>query len=328
MMDKTVISTRIRLARNLKNVPFPRRMSLEQKHEVCQKVKSAAMSLKGYDFDYIDMEQLTTIQAGSMVEDHLISVDFANAKEGGGLLLDRKNNISIMINEEDHLRIQVTGKGERLNALYAVANKLDDELDEQLGFAFDEDRGYLTQCPTNLGTGLRASVMMHLPALSESGLINKVINTVSQVGLTVRGMYGEGSQPTGGIYQVSNRVTLGVTEQDILERLFDVVGQIAKNEAVLREKMLENISVKDRIFRAYGVLSEARILSSQEFMRLMSDVRLGVEGGLINLDPVALDELSISVQPYTLMLFGGENMQVGQRDIKRADMVREKLGRQ
>ena len=274
------------------------------------------------------MEQLTTIQAGSMVEDHLISVDFANAKEGGGLLLDRKNNISIMINEEDHLRIQVTGKGERLNALYAVANKLDDELDEQLGFAFDEDRGYLTQCPTNLGTGLRASVMMHLPALSESGLINKVINTVSQVGLTVRGMYGEGSQPTGGIYQVSNRVTLGVTEQDILERLFDVVGQIAKNEAVLREKMLENISVKDRIFRAYGVLSEARILSSQEFMRLMSDVRLGVEGGLINLDPVALDELSISVQPYTLMLFGGENMQVGQRDIKRADMVREKIGRQ
>ena len=123
-------------------------------------------------------------------------------------------------------------------------------------------------------------------------------------------------------------MTLGVTEQDILERLFDVVGQIAKNEAVLREKMLENISVKDRIFRAYGVLSEARILSSQEFMRLMSDVRLGVEGGLINLDPVALDELSISVQPYTLMLFGGENMQVGQRDIKRADMVREKLGRQ
>ena len=322
---ETVVSSRIRLARNIKNTPFPCKMTFEQKQNICARVKAAAMSLQEYSFDYIDMAQLTTIQAGSMIEEHLISVDFANNRQGGGLLLDRKNNISIMINEEDHLRIQVLGRGESLNKLYAVANRLDDALDEKLGFAFDEDKGYLTQCPTNLGTGLRASVMMHLPALSESGLIEKIINTVSQVGLTVRGMYGEGTQPTGCMYQVSNRVTLGVSEQDLIERLFDVVGQIAKNESVLREKMLENISIKDRVFRAYGVLKEARLLPSQEFMRLMSDVRLGVEGGLLNLDLKTLDELSMKVQPYNLMLFGGENMQAAQRDMRRADAVRERL---
>lgn len=321
----TVVSTRIRLARNIKNMPFPCKMSPEQRQDICLRVKAAATSLRGYSFDYIDMSQLTTIQAGSMVEEHLISVDFANNRQGGGLLLDRKNNISIMINEEDHLRIQLIGKSEQLAALYAAANKLDDALDEKLGFAFDEEKGYLTQCPTNLGTGLRASVMMHLPALSESGLIDKIINTVSQVGLTVRGMYGEGSQPTGCMYQVSNRISLGVTEQDLIDRLFDVVGQISKNEGALREKMLENISIKDRIYRAYGVLQQARLLPSQEFMRLMSDVRLGVEGGLLNLDLKTLDELSIKVQPYNLMLFGGENMQSAQRDMRRADTVREKL---
>lgn len=323
----TVVSTRIRLARNIKGVPFPCKMTSEQKLDICTRVKAAAMSVRGFNFDYIDMSQLTTIQAGSMVEEHLISVDFANNRQGGGLLLDRKNNVSIMINEEDHLRIQVIGKGEQLPALYSIANKLDDALDDKLGFAFDEQKGYLTQCPTNLGTGLRASAMLHLPALSESGLIDRIINTVSQVGLTVRGMYGEGSQPTGCMYQVSNRVSLGVSEQDLIDRLFDVVGQISKNESALREKMLENISVKDRIYRAYGVLQQARLLPSQEFMRLMSDVRLGVEGSLLNLDLKTLDELFIKVQPYNLMLFGGENMQAAQRDMRRADAVREKLSR-
>lgn len=320
-----MISSRIRLARNIKGIPFTGRMTVEQKKAVCTKVKEVASAIPGYKFDYIDMENVTAIQAGSMVEEHLISVEFANNREGEGLLLDRKHNVSVMINEEDHLRIQVLGRGEKLVTLYETASEIDDALDEKLHFAFSEKLGYLTHCPTNLGTGLRASVMMHLPALHESGLINKIINTVSQVGLTVRGMYGEGSEPAGCVYQVSNQITLGISEKDTIERLEDIVRQIARNEAALREKMLENISIEDRVFRSYGIAREARIMSSQEFMKLMSDIRLGIEGGLLNLDTKVLDELCIKVQPYTLMLYGGEGMEIRQRDIKRAEIVRDKL---
>ena len=305
-----MISSRIRLARNIKGIPFTGRMTVEQKKAVCTKVKEVASAIPGYKFDYIDMENVTAIQAGSMVEEHLISVEFANNREGEGLLLDRKHNVSVMINEEDHLRIQVLGRGEKLATLYETASEIDDALDEKLHFAFSEKLGYLTHCPTNLGTGLRASVMMHLPALHESGLINKIINTVSQVGLTVRGMYGEGSEPAGCVYQVSNQITLGISEKDTIERLEDIVRQIARNEAALREKMLENISIEDRVFRSYGIAREARIMSSQEFMKLMSDIRLGIEGGLLNLDTKVLDELCIKVQPYTLMLYGGEGMEI------------------
>lgn len=320
-----MISSRIRLARNIKGIPFTGRMTVEQKKAVCTKVKEVASAIPGYKFDYIDMENVTAIQAGSMVEEHLISVEFANNREGEGLLLDRKHNVSVMINEEDHLRIQVLGRGEKLATLYETASEIDDALDEKLHFAFSEKLGYLTHCPTNLGTGLRASVMMHLPALHESGLINKIINTVSQVGLTVCGMYGEGSEPAGCVYQVSNQITLGISEKDTIERLEDIVRQIARNEAALREKMLENISIEDRVFRSYGIAREARIMSSQEFMKLMSDIRLGIEGGLLNLDTKVLDELCIKVQPYTLMLYGGEGMEIRQRDIKRAEIVRDKL---
>ena len=320
-----MISSRIRLARNIKGIPFTGRMTVEQKKAVCTKVKEVASAIPGYKFDYIDMENVTAIQAGSMVEEHLISVEFANNREGEGLLLDRKHNVSVMINEEDHLRIQVLGRGEKLATLYETASEIDDALDEKLHFAFSEKLGYMTHCPTNLGTGLRASVMMHLPALHESGLINKIINTVSQVGLTVRGMYGEGSEPAGCVYQVSNQITLGISEKDTIERLEDIVRQIARNEAALREKMLENISIEDRVFRSYGIAREARIMSSQEFMKLMSDIRLGIEGGLLNLDTKVLDELCIKVQPYTLMLYGGEGMEIRQRDIKRAEIVRDKL---
>ena len=316
-----MISSRIRLARNIKGIPFTGRMTVE----VCTKVKEVASAIPGYKFDYIDMENVTAIQAGSMVEEHLISVESANNREGEGLLLDRKHNVSVMINEEDHLRIQVLGRGEKLATLYETASEIDDALYEKLHFAFSEKLGYLTHCPTNLGTGLRASVMMHLPALHESGLINKIINTVSQVGLTVRGMYGEGSEPAGCVYQVSNQITLGISEKDTIERLEDIVRQIARNEAALREKMLENISIEDRVFRSYGIAREARIMSSQEFMKLMSDIRLGIEGGLLNLDTKVLDELCIKVQPYTLMLYGGEGMEIRQRDIKRAEIVRDKL---
>lgn len=324
-MDDTVISSRIRLARNIKGLPFTSRMTPEQKKAVCTTVKGVVTSLPGYNFDYLDMENVTPVQAGSLVEEHLISPEFANNREGSGLLLDRKNKISIMINEEDHLRIQVIGRGEKLKELYRKASAIDDACDKELHFAFSEELGYLTRCPTNLGTAMRASVMMHLPVLHESGLINKVINTVSQVGITLRGLYGEGTEPTGCLYQVSNQMTMGISEEETIEHLYNIIRQIANNEASLREKFLENIKVEDRIFRSYGILKQARLLTSQEFMKYISDIRLGVEGGLLNLDYKALDDLFIKVQPYSLMLFGGEEMDTAKRDIKRAENVRSCL---
>jgi len=324
-MENTVISTRIRLARNISGIPFTARLSDEKKRELCQTVKDAAMSLNDFNFSYIDAEKLTDIQAGSMIEDHMISPEFANSRNGRGILIDKKQGICIMINEEDHLRIQLLGSGEDLKRLYRLADKLDDLLNEKLHFAFDEKLGYLTHCPTNLGTGLRASYQLHLPALTESGLISKIINTVTQVGFTVRGLYGEGTRPGGCMYQVSNQVSLGISEQDTVDRLTEITEQITKNEAALREKMLENIAVADRIFRAYGVLKEARLLTSEEFLRLMSDVRLGIEGDLISLDMKKTDELFVKVQPYTLMLYNGSEFEARQRDAKRAEIVRSAL---
>lgn len=319
----TVISTRIRLARNLKDIPFKGRMTKEQKNDIKKRVEEAVINDKDYSFNYLDMENVTNIQAGSMVEAHLISLELANNKEGAGLILSKDKSISIMINEEDHLRIQLLGKGLKLYELYEVADKLDDKLDSSLNFAFSDRLGYLTYCPTNLGTGLRASVMMHLPALTESGLINKVINFVSQMGLTVRGLYGEGTQPGGCIYQVSNQVSLGISEKETLTLLQDVVSQIDGNEHVIRKKMMENIQIKDRIYRAYGILKEVRLLSSVEFTQLLSDVRFGATEGLIKVDINDLDNIFIEAQPYSLMLCGREALEIQQRDVIRADMVRE-----
>ena len=319
-----VISTRIRLARNLQRFPFPDRMTTEQRQEVVAAVKDAAA---GEGLHYLSMENTPRRDALSMAERHLISPEFAACKPGRGLLLSDDEGISIMINEEDHLRLQVMRAGLDLDDAYAQADRLDSRLDEKLQFAFDKRLGYLTQCPTNLGTGMRASLMLHLPALEERGAIQQLANTVSKLGLTIRGIYGEGSKPEGAIYQLSNQVTLGISELTAIQNLKGIANQIIREERAAREQLCRNPHFEDRVWRSLGLLRTARLLTHQEFMMLISNLRVGIARGMV--EGVSLDtvsELINDVQPATLMSAAGEDLEPEQRDALRAKLVREKLG--
>ena len=319
MNSSNILSTRIRFARNLESTPFPEKLSPEKKKELLLKVKDIAKGLFP-NLDYIDAMQLTTSQAGTLMEERLISPEFANKREGAGLLLSKDKNIAIMLNEEDHLRIQTFEKGYALDKAFKRAVETDEALDNELKFAYSPELGYLTHCPTNLGTGMRASVLVHLPALTDSGFINKTLSLIGQYGFTVRGIYGEGTRSEGGLYQISNQISIGLTEEEILERLGEILEKIEENETLLRDKYKESIEVQDRIFRAYGVLSNARTISSKEAVNLISKVRYGVEAGLLSLNLENLDNLLVKIQPYSL----GEN-DPKQRDIKRAQIIRNSL---
>ena len=319
MNSSNILSTRVRLARNLEATPFPAKLSPEKKKELLLKVKDTAKNLFP-NLDYIEAVQLTTAQAGSLMEERLISPEFANNRDGAGLLLSKDKGTAIMLNEEDHLRIQTFEKGYALDKAFKRAVETDIALDNELKFAYNENLGYLTHCPTNLGTGMRASVLVHLPALSDSGMINKTLSLISQYGFTVRGLYGEGTRSEGGLYQISNQVSIGLTEEEILERLGEIIEKIEENEAMLREKFAEKTDVQDKIFRAYGILQNARTISSKEAVNLLSKVRYGAEAGLLKLDFENLDSLLVKIQPYNL----GET-NPSQRDIKRAQIIRNSL---
>ncbi len=318
-----VISTRIRLARNLQRVPFPDKMTAEQKREVIDAVKAAA---EGCGLRYLSMENMQRRDALSMAERHLISPEFAACAPGSGLLLSDDEGVSIMINEEDHLRLQVLRAGLNLDGAHTQADALDSRLDVHLQFAFDKRLGYLTQCPTNLGTGMRASLMLHLPALEERSAIQQLANTVSKLGLTIRGIYGEGSKPEGAMYQLSNQVTLGISELTAIQNLKGIANQIIREERTAREQLCRNPHFEDRVWRSLGLLRTARLLTHKEFMMLISNLRVGVAMGMV--EGVSLDtisELINDVQPATMMSSAGKDLEPEQRDALRAQLVREKL---
>lgn len=318
-----VISTRIRLARNLKQHPFPARLDTKSRlavNEVIRKAIPAAAKLQ-----YIEMKTLTQAQIVSLAEKHIISPEFASSADGRALLLSEDEEISIMLNEEDHIRLQVMLPGLALESAYDTADKLDTAINEQVEFAFDERLGYLTQCPTNIGTGLRASVMLHLPALTAANRIGALGSTVSKLGLTIRGAYGEGSAPMGDLYQVSNQVTLGISEKAAITNLKTIVLQIAAQERAVRAEMLKTPETQDSVFRAYGILKSARILNTKEFMELISRVRLGAVGGLLPIDAKVANELMIAMQPANLNARAGKNLDARERDEQRAKLVRESL---
>ena len=255
----------------------------------------------------------------------MISYDLARARRGS-LLLSEDEQISIMINEEDHVRIQVLVPGLDPESAYALADRVDTALDERLHFAFDDRLGYLTQCPSNLGTGMRASLMMHLPALQERGVIQQLAGTVSKLGLTIRGAFGEGSQPQGAMYQMSNQVTLGISEEAAIENLRGIAAQILKQEKDLRKEILGKIAFEDRIWRSLGILKTARVLSHEEALKLLSNVRLGVaEGMLKEVSLETVTALMNDVHPGCIMADVGEDMSADTRDSRRASMVREVL---
>lgn len=325
-----VISTRVRLARNISGYPFPCAMTDDQRSRINASVRDAVInggSAIGGRFRFIEIEKLSQAELVSLVERHLISPEFARNPKGRALLLLDDESISIMLCEEDHLRLQVLAQGEALESAYDTADRLDTLLSERLDFAANERLGYLTACPTNLGTAMRASVMVHLPALERSGALGSLCASVAKLGLTIRGMYGEGSGSRGAIYQISNQETLGVSEKGTLEKLSGIVNQIAKLEREARERILRTPEEQDRMWRSLGVLRSARMLSSDEFYELYSELRLGVASKqLEGLSLDTLSELFNKVQPATMMTAEGKKMTAGERDAKRAQLVRELLG--
>ncbi len=322
-----IISTRIRLARNLRTCPFPSRMNTEDRERVISAVhKAIETSPIANEFVLYRLKDLSQITRVSLVERHLVSPEFISHPEGRAVLLMKDESVSIMVNEEDHLRIQVMCEGFNFEGALQTADRLDTLLGESLNFAFDDKLGYLTQCPTNLGTGMRASLMLHLPALQETGTINRISANLSKLGLTIRGTYGEASQPVGALYQLSNQVTLGLSEQEAIDNLKSIALQLMKQERSARAELEKDLEVQDSICRSVGLLRNARLLSNDEFMKLISNVRLGINTGLI--DHISLETvnaLTVRVQPATIQLPEGKALSSAQRDALRAKLVREAL---
>ena len=330
MSSSTVISTRIRLARNLKEYPFPCRLSEAGREKVIEKVKSAVInsnSCVAKDFSFIKMSELTPSQGVSLVEKRLVSPEFISESNGRALLLSKDESLSIMINEEDHIRLQVITNGLSLEQAYDTADRLDTLLDESLSFAFDKKLGYLTQCPTNLGTGMRASVMLHLPALEKSKAISRIAASLSKLGLTMRGAHGEGTEPKGALYQLSNQVTLGISEKSAIENLKSITQQLVAQEEQAAQRLCSGIDVKDTIARSLGILRSALVISHDEALELLSNVRLGIAVNQItDVSTETVDKLMLAVEPATLMTQLNKKLSAQERDVERARLIKEKLG--
>ena len=328
MSDAVIISSRVRLARNLRDYPFPNRMSESQRAEIAEKVKSimCGTDFCGYKFLAVKMEDVNEFDRISMVERHLISPDFASGDKGKLLITTEDEKISIMVGEEDHLRIQVILPTFDIEKAYEIADMLDTELNKNLHFAFDKRLGYLTQCPTNLGTGMRASIMMHLPALKESRTVARIAANLSKLGLVIRGAYGEDTEAKGDMYQISNQVSLGISEKSAIENLKSITEQLVNSELKTRETMMQSFEYQDKIGRSYGILITARLISHKEAVKLLSNLRVGICEGLI--DSVTLetvDSLMLKIQPASLMRLKGTRLSMDERDRVRAEIIREEL---
>lgn len=323
--DDIAVSTRIRLARNLSGLPFPARMTPEQHRELNLKVKSAVLQSNtpfAKSLKYIDMADVPQTEIAAMVERHIISPEFAEENADRAIIISADESISIMIGEEDHVRIQVILGGLQLEKAYDTAEQLDSLLYNELHFAFDRSLGFLTECPTNLGTGLRASVMLHLPVTESNGEISSIAETVGKIGFTVRGMYGEGTKASASMYQVSNQITLGISEKNAIDNLKIITAQLIDKERKARNG-LNKIKLEDMCFRALGTLQNSRILSSKEMMDLLSRIKLGISMGIIKTDALPI-KLFIECQPNMLMKKYGQ-LEPEERDIYRAAFIRDAL---
>ncbi len=324
-----VLSTRIRLARNLRDVPFTHRAREEQLQGVLASVADAAQRSSAFhDGLLLRMNECTPIERQVLVERHLVSHELGDGARPRGILVAPDQRLSLMINEEDHLRLQTLTPGFQLAEAWALADAADDELEPALEFAYSDEIGYLTSCPTNAGTGLRASVLIHLPALVLLEEIQRVLKSVMQVGLNVRGLYGEHSEVMGNLFQISNQTTLGRSERDSIESLERVTRQIIETEERARERMLRDarIQIEDKVWRAFGTLRYCRSIHAREVINLCSAVRLGVAMGLPGLCPLrTLNELLVLTQPAHLQRIHGGELSPADRNIVRADLVRERL---
>ncbi|WP_018663990.1 protein arginine kinase [Heyndrickxia acidiproducens] len=328
--SEIVLTSRIRLARNLKNYRFPTLFSNEEAREIISTIKDVALNHFPDEIhaEFLKMDELKPLEKRVLVEKHLISPQLAEEANVGAVILSNEEDISIMINEEDHLRIQCLSPGLQLQEALDKAENLDDLLESRVDYAFDEKLGYLTSCPTNVGTGIRASGMLHLPGLVLTQRIKQIIPAIHQLGMVVRGIYGEGSEAIGNIFQISNQMTLGKSEEDIISDLTSIIKQIIEQERSAREALMQtsNIQLEDRVFRSLGVLQNSRIIETAEAAQCLSDVRLGIDLGYIqNISKHILNELMILTQPGFLQQYAGRTLRPYERDIRRATLIRERL---
>lgn len=324
-----VISSRIRLARNLDKIPFPNQADRRQAEEVLQKVKATVSEINLLkNAMFLELNSLDSVDKQFLIERHLMSHEHALKPNSKGLVVSSEEIISIMVNEEDHLRIQVMRSGLDLNDTWDLTDQLDNLLAEKLNLAFLPEWGYLTACPTNTGTGLRGSVMLHLPALVMTKQINKVMAAIAKLSFTTRGLYGEGTQAMGNFFQISNQVALGHSEVDILENLKGLIRQVVEQEEQAREVLLmqNREALEDRVWRAFGTLKSAHIISSQETIELLSMVRLGIDLNIVkDINRSLVNELFIIIQPAHLQKIEGRKLTTPERDSQRARLIRQKL---
>ncbi len=322
-----VMCSRIRLARNLADFPFTNRASRNEKAEIEAQVRAAVDASK-LDSAFFDINGLSNLDRQFLVERQMISSEMANGEGPRGVVVTPEENISIMVNEEDHLRIQYMLSGFRLPEVWEKINALDDQLEDDIAYAYSPSLGYLTACPTNVGTGIRVGVMLHLPGLVANKQIDKVFRALQKINLAVRGLYGEGSQAFGDFYQVSNQQTLGKSEEEIIKILTDVVPQVLQYERTARQELLtgRRQHLHDQVSRAYGVLKTAQTISSEETMLLLSSVRMGINLGLIDdLSIATVNELFIQTQPAFLQKLRGSELGVEERNVARASYLRSRL---
>ncbi len=320
-----VLSTRVRLARNLEEYPFPARLDSEGKQKVNKLLKDILLSTPCEEkLEYFDMKSFSKAQAVSLAEKHLISPEFAYDPEDRALILSENEDISIMLCEEDHARIQAILPGLAPQEAYEKAAAFDRQLEENAKLAFDIKLGYLTQCPTNLGTGMRASVLLHLPALSGTA-VSRLATTVAKLGMTLRPAFGEGNRAMGDIFQLSNQVTLGISEQAALQNLNSIALQIAEQEKQARTALLRDDAFIDKIWRSWGILKSAHMMSFGEFISLFSLVRLGAAEGILEIPLETLGRLLIEMQPATINADSNKDMTARERDVFRAQTVKAAL---
>lgn len=323
--DDIVVSTRVRLARNLEKYPFPALLKDEDKKKAIKEIEDTILksnSTLAEAFKIINMNEISEQERRALQEKHLISPEMAK-NNGGTVMIGTDENMSIMLMEEDHIRLQIIMGGARLKEAWELADKVDNVIEESADYAFSEELGYLTACPTNTGTGMRASVMMHLPALTYTNNINKIISSASALGLTVRGLYGEGSKAYGNLYQISNQVTLGISETEIIEMLENITGQICRHEKEAREALKNHAETEDKLWRSYGILKFARSVSSSEAKALLSDVILGENLGIIDSEKKDLTRLMVETEPA--LIAGNEKLSPEARDKKRAELLRKSI---
>ncbi|HSH35930.1 protein arginine kinase, partial [Schnuerera sp.] len=321
--EDVVVSTRIRLARNLKNYRFPQKMNIEESEKLTQEILNAMKDLfSNINYKFIRINNLTPLERVIFIEEHLISPGLIQKPDYGSFLLREDEKTTIMINEEDHLRIQTLLPGLNFEKGWDISSEIDDFLEGSLDFAFHEEFGYLTACPTNVGTGLRASVMVHLPSLSITGHVNNLINGLNKIGVTVRGLYGEGTEALGNLYQISNQITLGEGEEQIINKLKNVIHQILDKERNVRNNLLNKRKneMEDKIFRSLGILKYSRNITSKEAMKLLSNVRLGIEMGIINdIEFKEITKLMIEVQPASIQKYASKELTQEERDMFRSN---------